>query len=88
MLSVYATVRKDINGGKPVRELLEEWPYLLKPPYLFEHFDHLMDFNIRERMTANTGVRAPKIRRYFHANDSKVADTLKEIEDAMEKQRR
>ncbi len=76
MLSVYATVRKDISGGKPLNELLEEWPYLFKSPYLFEHFDHLLDFNIRESMTTNMGVRSPKI--YFQANDSHVAHTLKQ----------
>ena len=84
MMSVYATLRKDINAGKSLNVLLQDWPYLFKVPYIFEHFQHLIDIDIVSRMTTNIGGRVPKIIRYFDANDAKVAATLKDVKDAME----
>jgi len=85
MLLLYATIRKDINTGSNLGSVIEEWPYLFKVPYMLEHFEHLMDFDIVKRMETNIGGRVPKLIKYFQANNRKVEQTLKDVKDAVDK---
>lgn len=73
----YFSIRKDINSGRDIHYLIEEWPLLFSKEGLFDHFLELVNINIEEKLSYSISKMGFSIISYF-LNEPKVKSTSRE----------
>jgi hypothetical protein len=79
MTITYASQRMTINEGNEagthLSDILEKWPYLKKPEFLFEHFHELMGFDLMTKLDDALRRKAGDIMNYALEDQNRSSKT-------------
>ena len=82
MESSYGLLRKHINDGASLQQLLIDWPYLTRTDILLKHCELLLGLNIIETVEMAYTKKAPIMLRYLKSRgaDEQTTEILSQIE--------